>query len=132
MMQDSFSTQPIGQPIGQHIGTIIQPSGQINAASVELLQQQFVEALSAQACSSLSIDMSQVEALDSAGLMLLVSTLTLAQRLDKRFSLFEISPPVRIIFELTQLDRVFNILESHSQSYSQPVAPQPVAQATAA
>ena len=58
--------------------------------------------------------MSQVEALDSAGLMLLVSTLTLAQRLGKRFSLFEISPSVRIIFELTQLDRVFEILEDQS------------------
>jgi anti-sigma B factor antagonist len=107
MMQDRSSTQ--------QIGTIIQPSGQINAETVVLLQQQLVEALSAQACHSLALDMSQVEALDSAGLMLLVSTLTLAQRLDKRFSLFGISPSVRIIFELTQLDRAFNILEGQSQ-----------------
>jgi anti-sigma B factor antagonist len=109
-MQESSSTQ---------IGTIIQPSGQINAETVVELQQKLAEALSTPGCSALSIDMSQVEALDSAGLMLLVSTLTLAQRLDKRFSLFGVSPSVHIIFELTQLDRVFNILEKQSQQVVQ-------------
>lgn len=114
-MQESSSTQfgSIVQP------TIIQPSGSINAEAIVLLQQQLVEALSAQACSSLLIDMSQVEALDSAGLMLLVSTLTLAQRLEKPFSLFGVSPSVRIVFELTQLDRVFNL---HPQPFTQAAA----------
>jgi len=101
------------------IGTIIRLNGEITATTVITLQQQFVESLSAQACDSLLIDMSRVEALDSAGLMLLVSTLTLAQRLGKQFSLFGVSPSVRIIFELTQLDRVFNILEAQSQQLPQ-------------
>jgi len=113
MMQESSSPP---------IGTIIQPHGQINAATVITLQQQLVEALSAHSCQALSIDMSQVEALDSAGLMLLVSTLTLAQRLDKQFSLFGVSPSVRIVFELTQLDRVFDILEAQSQQLPQVAA----------
>ncbi len=104
------------------LGTIIQPSGQLNVATVPSLQQQLVEALSAHSCSSLSIDMSQVEALDSAGLMLLVSTLTLAQQLGKRFTLFGVSPSIRIIFELTQLDRVFNIQDSQIQSLPQVAA----------
>lgn len=92
--------------------TVIQPNGHINAANVLTLQQQLTEAVSAQESSSLLVDMSQVESLDSAGLMVLVSTLTLAQRLNKRFSLFGVSPTVRIVFELTQLDRVFEILEA--------------------
>ncbi|MBW4468680.1 MAG: STAS domain-containing protein [Pegethrix bostrychoides GSE-TBD4-15B] len=112
-MQESSSTPT---------GTIIQLSGQISSATIAELQQQLVEALAATACSSLSLDMSQVEALDSAGLMLLVSTLTLAQRLNKQFSLFGVSPSVRIIFELTQLDRVFNILEKLPQPLSQAAA----------
>jgi anti-sigma B factor antagonist len=43
--------------------------------------------------------------------MALVATLTLAQRMNKPFGLVGISPSVRIIFELTQLDRVFEISE---------------------
>jgi anti-sigma B factor antagonist len=46
--------------------------------------------------------------------MVLVSTLTLAQRLNKRFGLVGVSPSVRIILELTQLDRVFEISERSS------------------
>jgi anti-anti-sigma factor len=92
-----------------HSKIIIQPSGHINAAIAPSLQRQLVEALSAQDCTSLLVDMSQVESLDSAGLMTFVSTLTVAQRLDKQFGLFGISPSVRIVFELTQLDRIFVI-----------------------
>lgn len=92
--------------------TVVQPNGHINAANVVALQQQLTEAVSAHEYSSLLVDMSQVESLDSAGLMVLVSTLTLAQCLNKRFGLFGVSPTVRIVFELTQLDRVFEILET--------------------
>lgn len=90
---------------------VIRPNGHINTANASVLQQQLAEAISSQECYSLLIDMSQVESLDSAGLMAFVSTLTLAQRLDKHFGLFGVSPSVRIVFELTQLDRVFEIRE---------------------
>jgi anti-anti-sigma factor len=60
---------------------------------------------------ALLVDMSQVESLDSAGLLALVSTLTLAQQIDKQFALCHVSASIRIIFELTQLDRVFEIFE---------------------
>lgn len=93
--------------------TVVQPNGHINAANVVVLQQQLTEAVSSHEYSMLLVDMSQVESLDSAGLMALVSTLTLAQRLNKQFSLFGISPSVRIVFELTQLDRIFEILDTH-------------------
>lgn len=97
-----------------HSGTtVIQLDGHINAANAAELQQQLVEAVASQDLSSLMVDMSKVESLDSAGLMALVSALTLAQRLEKRFSLFGISPSVRIVFELTQLDRVFEILQKN-------------------
>lgn len=55
--------------------------------------------------------MAQVESIDSAGLMALVAALSLSQRLNKRFSLCAISHSVRIILELTQLDRAFEVLE---------------------
>jgi anti-sigma B factor antagonist len=92
--------------------TVVQPNGHISISNAAALQQQLADTVASQEYSSLLVDMSQVESLDSAGLMALVSTLTLAQRLNKRFGLFGISPSIRIIFELTQLDRVFEILES--------------------
>lgn len=90
---------------------VIQPTGHLNATNAATLQQQLVEVVSAEESCSLLIDMSKVESLDSTGLMALVSTLTLAQRLDKRFTLTGVSPSVRIVFELTQLDRVFEIFD---------------------
>lgn len=91
--------------------TVFQPNSHINADNAAVLQEQLAETVASQEYSSLMIDMSKVESLDSAGLMALVTTLTLAQRLNKQFYLFGISPSIRIIFELTQLDRVFAILE---------------------
>jgi len=84
----------------------------INAENAAELRQFLADIVSAQETSSVMIDMSNVGALDSTGLMILVSTLTLAQHLNKQFGLFGVSTAVRIIFELTQLDRVFDILES--------------------
>ncbi len=91
---------------------IVEIQGDINAENAATLRKNLADMVSAQENSSLMVDMRQVMALDSAGLMILVSTLTLAQRLNKQFGLFGVSPSVRIIFELTQLDRVFEILES--------------------
>jgi anti-sigma B factor antagonist len=91
--------------------TVVQPCGHINAANAAALKRQLAETVSSHEYSSLFVDMSRVESLDSAGLMALVSTLTLAQRLNKRFGLCSVSPSIRIIFELTQLDRVFEISE---------------------
>lgn len=94
---------------------VVQPSGHINAENAERLKQQLVEKVSNQEHASLLVDMSKVESLDSHGLMALVSALTLAQRMDKQFGLFGVSPAVRIVLELTQLDRIFEIFEHHPQ-----------------
>lgn len=90
---------------------VIQPSSSLNAGNVIAFQQQLNAAMLSEQHSSLLIDMAQVESIDSAGLMALVAALSMAQRLNKRFSLCTISHSVRIIFELTQLDRAFEILE---------------------
>ena len=90
---------------------VIQPLSSLNAGNIVAFQQQLNAALLSEHHSSLLIDMAKVESIDSAGLMVLVAALNMAQRLNKRFSLCAISHSVRIIFELTQLDRAFEILE---------------------
>lgn len=93
---------------------VVQPSGDINSSNAHRLQQQLAETMAAIDYAHVQVDMTDVESLDSAGLMVLVSSLTLAQQLGKQLTLSGISPSVRIVFELTQLDRVFEIVEEQS------------------
>lgn len=90
---------------------VICPKGYVNAANALVLQDQLAIAVQSEQNSALLVDMRDVESLDSAGLMVLVSTLSLAQKQSKRFSLCSMSASIRIIFELTQLDRIFEIFD---------------------
>lgn len=89
-----------------------EPSGYITAANAAEFQQQLKEVVTSQSHATLLVDMAQVEFLDSAGLMALASALSLAESLGKRFSLCSLEPSVHMLFELTQLDRVFEIFEN--------------------
>ena len=91
---------------------VIQPSGHVNAATVDELQSQLNNAVAYQ--ERILVDLHKVESLDSAGLMALVATQRKAQELKCRFSLCSVSPAIRIIFELTQLDRVFEIFDNRA------------------
>jgi anti-sigma B factor antagonist len=92
--------------------TVICPHGAVNALNAGDFQQEMAKAVSHDRGSGVLVNLEQVESLDSAGLMALVSSLKLAQSLGSRFSLCGVSPAIRIIFELTQLDRVFEIFEN--------------------
>lgn len=58
------------------------------------------------------VDMTHVEFIDSAGRLALVKTLSLAQTHNCRLRICNLSPSIRIIFELTQLDRIFELVDS--------------------
>lgn len=94
--------------------TLVKPHGPLNAANAPAFRKELTTAITSQGKAIVLVDMEQVESLDSAGLMVLVSALTLAQQQNQRFSLCCLSPSIRIIFELTQLDRVFEIFESRT------------------
>ena len=106
--------------------TIIQPSGHINVANVAEFQQQLTSAVTSSQ-NAVLVDMQRVESLDSAGLMSLVCALRLAQSLHRRFSICSVTPPIRMIFELTQLDAAFDIFTNRDafvatlESSDQPV-----------
>ena len=92
--------------------TVIQPQGSFNSSSALEFQRQVTIAVSQEGYTNVLVDLEQVESLDSAGLMALIYGLRLAQTLDRQLSLCSVSPSIRIIFELTQLDQVFEIFES--------------------
>lgn len=91
---------------------VIQPAGSLTAASADAFQQELVSAISSESARELVVDMSQVDALDSAGLVSLMTALNAAQSMSKRLSICAVPPSIRIVFELTQLDRVFTLLDN--------------------
>ena len=91
--------------------TVIRPYGPFDASNAVEFQSQITTAAQ-EGHTCVLVELEQVESLDSAGLMVLVYGLRLAQALECRFSLCSVSPSIRIIFELTQLDQVFEIFES--------------------
>ena len=94
--------------------TLIRPQGPFNAANANEFQRQMTKAIAQAGHGIVLVNLEQVESIDSAGLMALVHSLKLAQSLGKRFSLCGVSPAIRIIFELTQLDQIFEILDDRA------------------
>ena len=94
--------------------TVVQPSGVLGADNAHSLQAQLSEHISSNASEGLMVDMSQVESLDSAALVSLISVLRVARNLSKRFCLYSVPPSIRIVFELTQLDQVFEFVDEMS------------------
>ena len=86
---------------------VIRPQGNFNASNALEFERDLTTALTQEGVSILLVDLAAVESLDSAGLMALVSTLKLAQNLGRSLKLCSVSPAIKIIFELTQLDEVF-------------------------
>ncbi|EAZ89070.1 STAS domain-containing protein [Crocosphaera chwakensis] len=95
---------------------VLEPTGYITAANVDDFQEKLTTFVSNNPNRDYLVNMHQVEFIDSAGLMAIVSAFRLAQRLNKKLSVCSLSPSVRIIFELTQLDRALEIYESR-QAY---------------
>ena len=91
--------------------TVICPSGILNAESAYNFEQQLISAIHSSCDGELVVDMSNVESLDNAGLVSFMSALNIARSQSKRLSICSAPPAIRIVFELTQLDRVFTMVE---------------------
>jgi len=79
---------------------IVRPAGVLDAAQAETLRQQLVDLLAAQP-SRIRLDLSAVESVDPAGLLLL-------QRAAKHVELIGISPTMAHLLRLLRLDRAFS------------------------
>ena len=92
--------------------TTFQPKGYVSAANAEEFLSELTAAIEDQPNSAVLVDMKEVEFMDSAGLMSLIKGFRLIQNRNRRFSICSVAPSVRIVFELTQLDKVFEIFDS--------------------
>lgn len=92
---------------------VIKPENPINASNSQEFQQQLLAEISAEGVSLVVVNMERVEYVDSAGLMALVSGMDLARSLGKRLMVCNISTAVRMVFEISQLDEAFEILDGN-------------------
>ncbi|MGF1674122.1 MAG: STAS domain-containing protein [Rivularia sp. (in: cyanobacteria)] len=96
--------------------TIIRPQEALNAVNALKLEQELDTALSQASNTIVLLDLGKVDLIDSAGLMALVFGVKKAKQLEQRLCLCSVSPAHRIIFELTQLDRVLEIFDNTTLS----------------
>lgn len=103
-------------PVKNESMAMIQAQGSLNASNAPEFQSRLIAHLESEASLGLLVDLSQLESLDSAGLIALVAALQKARQLRKQLYLCSVPAGIRMIFELTQLDRVFEILEEGDRS----------------
>lgn len=90
----------------------IEPQGYVTAANATQLEQQLKRFVAAKEHSVVLVNMESVEFMDSAGLMVLANALHQSKKVGLRFILCSLNQSVRMIFELTQLDRAFEIFDT--------------------
>ncbi|GAB1541735.1 STAS domain-containing protein [Scytonema sp. NUACC21] len=91
---------------------VLQPQGRLNLQQGQVLREQIVR-LGLQPNYLLAIDLAQVDFMDSSGLAALVMGLSKARSIGCRLVICNLQPPIRMIFELTQLDSQFEIFENY-------------------
>ncbi len=101
--------------------TTFQAEGYLSAANATEFSHRLLLAVKSSTPVHVLVDMSQVEFMDSAGLMVLIKAFRLAQASGQKFGICSVAPSVRMMFELTQLDDVFEIFESPS-SFEEAIA----------
>ncbi|MEM1392650.1 MAG: STAS domain-containing protein [Cyanobacteria bacterium P01_H01_bin.150] len=92
--------------------TIIRPQGCLNAVNAAKLESELGAALNQNNNTIVLLSLEKVDFIDSAGLMALVSGVRKANALEQRLCFCSVAPSHRIIFELTRLDRVFEIFDA--------------------
>lgn len=94
--------------------TTFRPEGFISAANASDFLERLNVELTSSVDSAMLVNMEAVEFMDSAGLTALIKAFRLAESLERRFGLCSLAPSIRIMFELTQLDKVFEVFEDRN------------------
>ena len=91
---------------------VLQPQGRLDLQSGKVLEKQMAS-LIPQPHDLWVFDLAQVDFMDSFGLVALVTGLKAARNSGCRLVLCNLQASVQLVFELTQLDSVFEIFESY-------------------
>ena len=91
-------------------GVVITPEGEIDLIRSPQFRAELIELLD-QGTGRLIVDLSQVPFMDSSGVATLVEALQVQRRKGRKLVLCGLQAKVRSIFEISRLDRVFQITE---------------------
>ncbi len=90
---------------------VLTPVGILDGTKAEEIRAQVNSALS-DGASTLLMDLKETTFVDSSGLGTLVSVLKKVRSQDCEMYVCSINPQVKMLFELTSMDRVFEIFDS--------------------
>ena len=99
--------------------TLVKFEGHLNATNADAFRDRLITVLSSPQTSILLVDLEQVKSIDSSGLMVFISALKQSRKLGRRLSLCSVPAAVRIVFELTQRDRVFEIFDDRTAFHAE-------------
>lgn len=90
---------------------LVQPQGRLDGQGGRALEKQLVSLIT-DSQTLLIVNLEQVEFMNSSGLVSLARALKNARISGCRLVLCNLQPPIKLIFELTQLDSVFEIFDT--------------------
>ena len=93
---------------------VFEPSGVLNATAGNELRRQITDILN-NGFNMLLIDMSKVSFIDSSGLGALVGAMQSVRNAKGELFVCSINEQVKMLFELTKIDRVLNILSNRKE-----------------
>lgn len=94
---------------------LIELEGEVDVYTAPQLKQQMIGLLEA-GSNEMVVDLSKVEYLDSTALGVLIGGLKRVRERDGNLPLICPSPRIRRVFEITGLDKIFDIFNSESEA----------------
>lgn len=98
--------------------TVFSAQGSLNAAVIGTFERELNIWLEKTTARTLVIDFAEVDLLDSSTLVVLVNALKKSRQAGKCLMLSGVSPELKIIFELTQLDSVFALYPTPADAFA--------------
>ena len=94
---------------------VLSPKNSLNASNVSFFTKSLVEAIKTEQVDEILIDLKDVELIDSSAVVTLVKATRSAQSEGKGLGLCHVNSQVRMILELTQLDRFVQMYKSETE-----------------
>jgi len=97
---------------------ILVPHQRLDSTEANAMKKQF-KFLGKKQSNLWIVDMINVEFIDSSGLSLLMACFEIAREHDCRLVICNLNPTIKLAFEITQLDRVFEIFSNRDEIFSE-------------
>lgn len=96
--------------------SILKITGDVDLYSSPQVRKQVVSLIS-KTNKNLLVDLAEVTYMDSSGVATLVEALQLTKKLGGKLKLFSLGTTVKDVFELSRLDKVFDICDTEQQAF---------------